>query len=164
MVSAVIEREGGFVNDPSDRGSATRFGVTKATLSDWRKAPVTDEDVRNLSLSEARAILKDLYLVKPGIIHLGSDIIRAAMLDFAVHSGPTAAIRALQRVLGVSVDGVLGPVTLHAANLKTGQWLALKLNCQRLRLLGRIISKDPTQAKFAEGWCNRIAEQVESVV
>ena len=46
LITDIIEREGGFVDHPSDRGKATRFGITLATLSDYRKSSCTVEDVR----------------------------------------------------------------------------------------------------------------------
>lgn len=163
ILNEILEREGGFVNNPSDRGKATKFGITMNTLADYRGAPVTVEDVKALTLNEARDILRDRYLMKPGIFHIPNDILRAAVLDYAVHSGPATAIKALQRVLGVPADGVMGGQTLHAATIKTGFYVVLRLHCERLRHVGRIISKDASQAKFAAGWCDRIADQIESI-
>lgn len=164
IIDKVLVFEGSeFTNDPSDNAGATRWGVTQSTLEAWRNRPVSVEEVRNLSLTEAREILTDLYIKKPGFDRIGSDILRESLVDYAVHSGPSQAIKSLQRCLGLKVDGILGPETETASNLKTGPFLALKLNCQRLRLLGKIVSNDPTQAKFAAGWANRIAEKIESL-
>ena len=164
LIDRVIEAEGGFVNDADDHGGATKFGVTRAVLERWRHAPMSDDDVKNLSLTEAREILIDLYILRPNFHLLGSDILRAVLVDFAVNSGPTSAIKAMQRCLKVAVDGVLGAETLHAANLRRGETLAQLVNAERVEKLGRIVTNDPSQAKFASGWSRRIADKIREVV
>ena len=165
LIDAVLVHEGSeYTNVPGDHGGPTKFGVTLATLSAWRHQDCTPFDVEHLSLTEARVILQDLYIKQPGFERIASDVLRGALVDFGVNSGPAQAIKALQKVLGVTVDGVLGPETEKAANLKTGPFLALKVNAGRVRLYGRIITNDPTQAKFASGWANRIADQIEAAI
>lgn len=163
IIDGIIEAEGDFTDDPTDRGGATRWGVTQATLASWRGKPVSVEDVRNLSITEAREILQDMYVKKPGFDRIASDILRDCLVDYGVNSGPSAAVKALQRCLGLKVDGVLGPETEKAANLKPGPWLSVKVVAQRIRHLGRIVTNDPAQAKFAAGWANRIASKLEGI-
>lgn len=163
LIDAILAREGGFVDHPDDKGGATNFGITQATLAAHRWRGVTVEDVRNLTEQEARAIYSQRYVTAPGFDRIASDPLRAALVDYAVHSGPVAAIKALQRRLGVDVDGVLGPATQRAANLEDGRRLALGVLAGRLRHLGRIITDSPSQATFAAGWMNRVAEQVEGL-
>lgn len=163
LISRIIEREGGFVDHPADRGGPTRWGITLAVLSDWRKGKCDPIDVEKLSVTEAREIYRARFIVGPGFSKIGSEVLRAVLVDYAVNSGPWQAIKSLQRCLGVPVDGILGDETAQAANLKDGNRLSVRVLAQRIRLLGQIIRHDPKQAMFAEGWMNRCAEQLEGV-
>lgn len=163
LITDILEREGGFVDHPADKGKATKFGITLGTLSDYRKQSCTVEDVRQLSATEARLIYEQNYIKAPGFDRIASDALRATLVDFGVHSGPIAAIRALQKAVGVPADGMLGGQTEAAANLLDGRRLALKVLAGRARKLGRIITDDPTQAAFAAGWMDRVADQVEDL-
>jgi len=162
IISRVIEREGGYVNRPEDQGGCTKLGITIGTLADWRKQPVTCDDILRLSVTEARDILLEKYIEEPGFGLLESDILKATLVDFYVNSGHNA-VKALQRCLGVIADGIFGQETAKAANAADGRKLAVRLNGQRLRLFGEIVAHDATQAVFAQGWANRIAEQFESL-
>lgn len=163
VLREILEREGGFVDDPLDKGGATNHGITQATLSAWRGKPVSVEDVKNLDVAEARSILRDRYLAKPGIDKLASPELRAAVLDWSVNSGPVNAIKGLQRAVDVPEDGVMGPLTIRSANAENGRKLAVLVHCQRLKFLGRLITDKPTQAKFAAGWLARVSEQIEAL-
>jgi len=127
IIYGVIEREGGFVNHPSDRGGATKFGITLATLSAWRGRSVSIDDVRLLSRDEAFAIYYRRYVVDPGfgnVIPINAAIAEE-LIDAGVLSGPKRPIEWFQTSLNkfnrggrlyadVAVDGRLGAVTLRA--------------------------------------------------
>ena len=83
------------------------------------------------------------------------------MLDSAVQHGPKTAIRWLQKIVRVPVDGILGPVSLEAINRWDTDVLYRMMVAERCRFYGRLITADPTQAVFAAGWANRIAEFIE---
>jgi hypothetical protein len=65
MIDDILAREGGFVNHPADRGGPTNFGVTQATLASWRGREATIDDVRSLTIDEARDIYRTKYYVGP---------------------------------------------------------------------------------------------------
>ena len=86
ILSAVLQFEGGFVNDPRDPGGATNRGITQRTLSQrlGRKATVTE--VRNLSRETAADIYRKLYWDAIGGDTLAAGVDALAM-DIAVNSG-----------------------------------------------------------------------------
>ena len=61
------------------------------------------------------------------------------------------------------MDGILGPVSLEAINRLYPNVLYRQMVAERCRYYGRIITDDPTQAVFAAGWADRIAEFIEEV-
>lgn len=163
MIDAVIAREGGYVAHPSDHGGPTKYGITQASLTTWRNAPVDAEDVAALTREEAAAIFRALYFERPGLARL-PHALQPFMLDCSVHHGPRAAVRLLQRVLNAeghacAADGVLGRETAQvsaAAHAVLGSRLIDRLVDGRLAVLERIIRRDPAQAVFYAGWRRRV--------
>lgn len=157
LIDDVIARESGYVNDPDDAGSATKYGITKATLARWRNRHVTVADVRALEMDEARLIYREQYVVQPGLDKLPAPLM-VQLVDFGVHSGTATAIRMLQRVLDVTEDGLLGPVTLHAIERHPLAWVVRRVWQERVRYLSHLVAMRPTQKKFLSGWLNRCFE------
>ncbi|RMF14137.1 MAG: hypothetical protein D6757_06855 [Alphaproteobacteria bacterium] len=164
MIDALIDREGGFSNHADDRGGATKYGITRTTLAAWRGMPVETDDVRNLSIDEARRIYRARYVEEPGIERLPFGL-RAPMFDAAVLHGPGAAVRLLQyllRRIGEDVgpvDGRIGTRTITAtlsADARWGERLVASLAEERRRLIYRLVRRDPTQRVFVNGWLARI--------
>ena len=175
ILEQVLVRERGYVNNPADKGGATKYGVTAATLGAWRKLgrKATPAEVATLTPFEAKAIFADQYVRAPGFLVFGDrPAFLAVLVDLAINSGPKRAIILLQRTLGVVDDGVLGPKTIAAARAQPDVRLALRLSTQRLRFLGRLISGDltdkdkdgiPDNAEFAAGWINRTCDQIDGL-
>lgn len=123
IAKAIVAREGGYVNDPDDPGGATNFGVTLATLRRLGRDVTSDgridaRDVQALGRDEAVAIFISHYYQRPRIDALPEPI-RASVFDMYVNAGANA-VKILQRLLNdmrldVAVDGVIGPLTVRAA-------------------------------------------------
>jgi len=155
LISKVIEREGGYVNHPQDRGGPTNWGITQATLADWRGQPVTEFQVKALSQDEARHIYRDRYF--RGLDGVTDPKVLELLFDYAVNSGTGRAVKALQSVIGATPDGAWGPKSAAALKAVPDQSkLYWPLVCERLDNYLRIIGRDPSQAVFAAGWANRI--------
>ena len=156
ILDEVIRREGGYVHDPVDRGGPTHYGITQRTLRAWRGHPVTAADVHRLTRDEARAIYQRRYVDAPGFATL-PDRLRAQVIDNAVTSGPRQAIRDLQRAIGgIRVDGKLGPKTCAALTRRGVAVVHAQLIQVRAARIGRIVQRDPSQARFLNGWLTRI--------
>ena len=151
-VSLVLRSEGGFADNPLDSGGATNFGITRATLSNWLRHPASVADVQALSVDTATAIYQASYwnAIKGDSLPLGIDY---AVFDEAVNSGPSKAAKDLQSVLGVPVDGVIGPVTLAAAAKAEPVGVINALCDARMAFLKSLA----TWATFGAGWSTRVA-------
>ncbi len=157
LFTRLIEREGGYVDHPDDAGSATKFGITLATLKRWRKRrPVTAEDVKALTRHEAREIYEAVYFFRPKLHLIASPRLREHMLDCVVLHGPKRAIRWLQALAGAQpIDGIIGPVTAAAVSAQDTRTLNNLLMRRRVRYMARRVTRKPSQAVFIEGWCAR---------
>lgn len=157
LITRVIEREGGYVNHPSDNGGPTKYGVTQGALASWRGFHVEAYDVQQLQESEARAIYRANYFDKPGFGTITYPPLLEFLFDYGVNSGPTAAVQALQRALSVTPDGAFGPLSKAALGRCTNlPALFYRVKAERYELLLRFIGSDPSQAVFATGWANRL--------
>jgi len=157
----VLFREGGYVNDPLDRGGETKFGISKRAYPGL--------DVANLSLKDARAIYKRDYWDRLLLDEVEHPEIAEKIFDVAVNMGRGAAIVILQRALNLlagttgrsalRVDGLMGPATLDAANHWCGKDPdALQEAVRGFRFMRyvEIVSKRPDQARFVRGWLKRV--------
>jgi len=156
----VLAREGGFVDDPDDRGGRTNFGVTQGTYDAFRTARGwAAEDVKDISEAEVRTIYFEGYYSK-GKADLMVWPLCLVHFDACVNHGVDRANRLLQAAIGgISVDGVIGSQTLgELRRIKEG--LGAHSLChdyiwKRLHLY-RLLSKKPGQLKFLPNWLTRM--------
>lgn len=146
----VLKHEGGYIDHPDDPGGETNFGITVAVARENGYLG----DMRTIPMSVVESIYKRKYWDKVRADEMPESV-RFALFDYAVNSGPGAAIRALQRVLGVSDDGVIGPMTLNAAQAQSAG-LGSRLNGYRLKFMTELRIW-PT---FGKGWARRIADNL----
>lgn len=158
LLDDLIRREGGFVNNVNDKGFATNYGITSRTLGEWRGLgrPASVAEVKALDEKEARAIYTARYVQPFRLIPF--DELRAHLVDIGVQSGPVAAIEMLQQVLGVPVDGMLGPRTLAALGVLPWRVVNDAIVAHRVRFYRDLVKRDPTQSEFSAGWLTRTLE------
>lgn len=112
--------EGGYSNVKTDAGGPTKYGITHRTLAAARGvASVTAEQVKALTLQEAEAIYRKGYWTQSGgdLLPPGLDY---AVFNGGVMSGPSRSVKVLQRVLGLTEDGSVGPQTVAAVRAYPG--------------------------------------------
>lgn len=104
-VSIILKHEGGYVNDSRDPGGETKYGISKRAYPDL--------DIANLTRGDAAEIYRRDYWepLKCGRMHSGLDL---AVFDCGVNQGVGFAAKAIQRAVGATPDGVIGPLTLAA--------------------------------------------------
>lgn len=148
----VFSEEGGYVDHPKDPGGATNLGITHRTLSAWRGKKVTKQDVKNLTKKEAQEIYRSEYWnpIRGDQLPSGLDY---AVFDYAINSGPARAVKDLQRILGVTQDGIIGAQTLAAIKSQNIETLVNKYMDRRLAFL-KSLSGWKT---FGKGWSARVS-------
>lgn len=143
----VIETEGGYVNDPTDKGGETKYGIAKKYFPHL--------DIKNLTKEQAKEIYSEMYVI-PSKAHLLPSHLQYIHFDTAVNMGVSGAARMLQRAAGVKEDGIIGKVTLEAAkSVSVERYLLFRA----FRYMS-IIDRSHDQAKFSKGWANRLKELI----
>lgn len=161
LLPFILKWEGGFVNDPLDKGGATNMGVTIAT---WRKVGYDkdgdgDIDVTDLKLlTEAdvlNRVLKPHYWDRWQADRINSQAVANILVDWVWGSG-ASGIKIPQRLLGLKQDGIVGSVTLTTVNNTDPLVLFNSIKAERKAFLLRIVERDPSQKRFIKGWLNRL--------
>lgn len=176
LIDALIDREGGFVDHPADKGGPTCFGITQAVA----RAHGYAGPMRLLPRSEAVVIYTRLYWARPRLDQVAARSFRLAaeLFDTGVNMGPAVAVTFLQRALSalnrggkdypdLTPDGRLGPVTLDALDTflrvrgrSSGETVLLRaLEALQGERYLRLAERRPANEAFLYGWlANRIGE------
>jgi lysozyme family protein len=161
VLDLIFGHEGRYSNHPKDPGGPTMYGITAATLGNARKLgrAATADEVKALSLSEARDILSSQYLdtVKFDDLPSGLDY---AVADFSVNSGPAQAVKTLQRVLGVDRDGAVGVDTIGAITKQPIGPLIIQYQSARLAFMQGLSN----WSTFKKGWTTRVKHVQEIAI
>ena len=174
LVDELIEREGGYVNHPADKGGPTCFGITEAVARAHGYAGA----MRSLPREDAAAIYRRLYWLRPRYDQVAKRAprIAAELFDTGVNMGPAVASTFLQRALtalnrngkdygDLTPDGRIGPVTLAALDgfldargRRGGETVLLRaLEALQGERYLRLAERRPASEAFLYGWlANRI--------
>jgi uncharacterized protein (TIGR02594 family) len=156
----LIGVEGGFVDHKDDKGKSTKFGITIATLKSWRGQTVTVDDVKNLTLAEAKQIYKKGYWDAMGLDKFDSYFLAQMLFDQGVNGGTVTAAKRFQSALNVlgsrlTVDGKIGPMTLAESKKYHELAIANEFIKATQDNYADIVVRDNSQIAFIRGWVNR---------
>ena len=168
IISNIIDKEKGYVDNLSDRGGPTNFGITEVVA---QQNGFTG-DMRNFPRSIAEDIYLNRYIIAPGFasVALLSKRVAEELIDTGVNMGPGQASIMFQRLLNalnvqgtkyadIFVDGNIGPASIEAfkkyldfRGLEGIEVFYKALNhIQGWRYM-EIAEKSPSQEDFFYGW------------
>lgn len=160
----ILKWESGYVNDPDDMGGETYRGITRKNFPKWSGWAFIDEEKKKGEIEEktifqeietkVHAFYKVEFWNKIYCDMMKDERVALFMFDWFVNSG-YHAVRGAQRVLNITVDGVMGNGTLRAIN-NAPDSLFEALKQERINFLKGIVAKRPSQEKFLKGWLNRV--------
>ena len=146
----VCELEGTDYENPSD-DQCNKFGLEVQDVIDFTGNTATCADVQAITSDLASTMIKQLYWDKVNADNIDSQFIGMFLADMAFNQGVETASIAIQAIVGVTTDGIIGNDTLEAINNFDEQTLFYFLWSYRLCLY--IKTGKP---EFEAGWRNRI--------
>ncbi len=160
LAKFILSFEGGYVNDPKDRGGATNKGVTIAT---WKAqgydkdgdGDIDVADLKKITDADATAIMKRNYWNRWKADEIKSQSVANMLVDWVWSSGKHGIVIP-QKLLGVTADGIVGNKTLAALNAAAPEDLFNRLKERRLQFVKGIVSSKPSQRRFLKGWMRRL--------
>jgi len=152
-LKAILKHEGGYVHHPRDPGGMTNLGVTKKVWEEWVGKPVGEKEMRGLTPDTVAPMYKKKYwdAVKADELPTGLDYL---MFDFAINAGPGRAAKTMQKAIGTTPDGAIGPKTMAALKAADPADLIAKFSMEK-ELFYKAL---PTFATFGKGWLRRVDE------
>lgn len=155
----LIGIEGAYVNDPTDPGGETKYGISKRAYPHL--------DIKNLTLDQAQQIYWEDYWKASGSHHMVQYELALELFDTGVNMGQGIARKFLQEALNLMnrdqqnfpdlvVDGILGAKTIAAYKKVEDRILLKVLNGLQFCRYVRICKKKPSQEKYFNGWMKRV--------
>lgn len=173
--------EGGYTDNPRDKGNyvcsngswvtgnfpfrcssgsmhlvGTNHGISAPKLYGYMRRLPTVADMRGLTKAAAKDIYKKDEWRRIMGDSINSQSVADIFFDGAVNHGSGTAIRMMQRVVGVTADGVMGSVTLRAINMGNASNIYERFKQARIDLYNSIVARDSSQGIFLTGWMRRI--------
>lgn len=167
----VFKNEGDFVNDADDAGGATKYGITLDTLSMWRGRPASVKDVESLTTEAAESLYYNLYWEPLGCDKLTQLTIAIALFDAGVLFGIGISAVYAQTALAqsgfsdiIKIDGHVGPKTIAALNSVKAALFIKAFHLLFTLRIADIITRYPRNAKYRNGWENRVDRYLQLTV
>lgn len=160
LAPIIFQWEGGWADHKNDRGGKTNMGVT---LTTWRACgydkdgdgDIDGDDLRLITREDVIELLRKHYWDRWKADQIRDQSIANILVDWVWASGKWGIIIP-QRLLNVTADGKVGPVTLATLNQVNPKAFFLRLKEERIKFCEDLCQQDPSQKVFLQGWINRI--------
>lgn len=144
FIPIILKHEGGYVNDPNDKGGETKYGISKRAYPNL--------DIKNLTVDDAKKIYLKNYYNKLSCDLFADELLALHLFDMGVNTGVSRAAKRLQIIIGVHPDGIIGKQTIQEANNQSG--LSEKYINSRIDYYTQI--GVGSNKKFLNGWLTRV--------
>lgn len=151
----ILREEGGYSNTPGDHGGATNYGIIQREYDSFRHlAGLSLQSVRGITPAEYNIIYWHSYwLPHCEELRPGLDL---SVFNINVNGGPSRGTKLLQKILGLTVDGIWGnETTLRVGEITDPEPVIVAFHNAERAFYQAIIDHDPTQHKFASDWFGR---------
>lgn len=171
LIDMILQHEGGFVNDPDDKGGFTYRGITRKNFPNWKGWQIVDTNlplkngqiIKNEELEQyVRGFYYDNFYHLMKIDEIDNMLISGHLLCHGVNAGIKNSVKILQKSINVicndniNVDGIIGKITLSYANSDVQEEIANEMIVKRKEYYTNLAKRNPSQQKFLKGWINRV--------
>lgn len=160
LVPIIFKWEGGWADHKADKGGKTNMGIT---LSTWKSCgydkdgdgDIDADDLQQITRNDVVEVLRKNYWNRWKADQIRDQSLANILVDWVWASGKWGIIIP-QRLLKVTADGQVGPVTLATLNQVNPKTFFQILKEERIKFCQDLCQKDPSQKVFLQGWINRI--------
>lgn len=164
MLSVVLKFEGKYSFDKDDAGGETFMGICRKyypTLSIWgsldkmkligkkRGYKPTDKEMEEIE----NVYFKNFYQ-KANIEAFEDSALAMQIFDFAINAGVSRAVKTLQSMMHITVDGICGRQTVTTANIRHTKSVREDYRKARIAYYNGI-AKNGNNKKYLKGWIKR---------
>jgi lysozyme family protein len=163
-----IEHEGRVCEDvPGDAGGPTKWGITLGRLATIKRVPEPRRgtaafdklkaELYALSEDEIKQIYRRDYwdAVRGDDLPAGVDY---CVADFGLNSGPSRAVKYLQKQMGTPQTGKMDDKTIEEVSGHHADDVIIAYCTARTQFLKSIVENRPSQGKFLRGWLSRVKD------
>lgn len=151
-IPIILRNEGGYVNNPSDPGGETKYGIARLFYPGL--------DIKSLTKDQAIEIYYNDYWKPMNLEGIKDENLVLQVFDHGVNTrtkahGFDVAIKMLQRIVNVVDDGKIGRNTLKAINESNISVYDMFVKRRKIFYMN-LAAKKPKLEIFLDGWLRRI--------
>jgi lysozyme family protein len=161
-IPVILRREGGFVNDATDPGGATNYGVSLRWLRSQGLAgdinhdgDIDIADIKALTPAEAEGFYRTRWWDAYQYGQINAQALATKVFDMAVNLGPPRAHRMAQQAIGLPQDGILGSKSFTELNTLSSLTIIMRLQDIQAKFYRQLVAVNPARQKYLAGWLNR---------
>lgn len=155
LIPIIKKWEGGYSDNPNDRGGATNSGVTLAVYQSVYGKNKTKNDLKSMTNEQWNYIFTKLYWNKWKADDIKNQSIANILVDWVWMSG-TSTIKKIQSLFGLTADGIVGNKTISYINSHDQEEVFNKIWNRRKSFYESLVKNNPSQKVFLNGWMNRL--------
>ena len=155
LIPIIKKWEGGYSDNPNDRGGATNSGVTLAVYQSVYGKNKTKNDLKKMTESQWNYIFTKLYWNKWKADEIKNQSIANILVDWVWMSG-LGTIKKIQSLFGLTADGIVGNKTISYINSHDQEEVFNKIWNRRKQFYESLVKNNPSQKVFLKGWMNRL--------
>lgn len=155
LIPIIKKWEGGYSDNPNDRGGATNSGVTLAVYQLVYGKNKTKNDLKRMTNEQWNYIFTKLYWNKWKADEINNQSIANILVDWVWMSG-YGTIKKIQSLFGLTADGIVGNKTISYINSHDQEEVFNKIWNRRKSFYESLVKNNPSQKVFLKGWMNRL--------
>lgn len=154
----------GYGNDPDDSGGETVYGITRKNFPNLKVWASLDKckglvakrgyKIPQDEMDEIEGVYYKNFYKKANIEEFEDNALGMQIFDFAINAGVSRAVKTLQSMMHITVDGICGRQTVTTANIRNTKSVREDYRKNRIAYY-EAISKKGNNKKYLKGWIKR---------
>lgn len=153
-IPTILRHEGGLADNSADPGGITNFGISLRWLRSIRPT-ATAQDIIQMTRDGATVLYRQYWWDAYQYGRIEAQAVATKLFDASVNMGASRAHKLAQIVVGVTVDGILGPKSFGEINAMPSLKFLVAYQEQMAQFYRGLVEANPGNQVFLKGWLNR---------